>query len=144
MWRYYYFKRLPSFRCYHYDADVYGYRLSSPPTETLFTKKQIQNRNNNPNLLRLVQFYRTEGHKLANLDPLGLSKIETEFEEFSPAYYELLDDHSYCLSGIFEHSFSTETATISNIVAKLKSIYCGRLGFEYDYIPVTKINLNHD
>jgi 2-oxoglutarate dehydrogenase complex dehydrogenase (E1) component-like enzyme len=63
-------------RSYFYDKDVYGYRSPRPFVSDDYTGPELENRNRNANLLRLVYAYRTNGHKLANLDPLNMTKQE--------------------------------------------------------------------
>jgi 2-oxoglutarate dehydrogenase E1 component len=82
--------------------------------------------------MMLIRTYRVRGHLAATLDPLGLAKRELpadltpEFHGFSGA---ALDRPIY-LGG----TMGFETATIRELVATLRSNYCGNIGLEYMHI----------
>jgi 2-oxoglutarate dehydrogenase E1 component len=82
--------------------------------------------------MMLIRTYRVRGHLGANLDPLGLSKLETprdlepEFHGFSGSG---LDEPVY-LGGVL----GFESATIRQVVAVLRANYCGAVGLEYMHI----------
>lgn len=58
-------------RRYH-DNEVYGYRVASEYQMPDYTEAQLSNRMEYGSLLRMVQAYRTHGHKAAHLDPLDI------------------------------------------------------------------------
>src|SRR5271166_3763882 len=84
--------------------------------------------------LNLIRAYRVRGHLEADLDPLGLEKRGP---------YPELDYHSYGFveadleREIFINNlFGRERATLREIVALLRTTYCGRIGVEYMHIQV--------
>ncbi|MCB1140024.1 MAG: 2-oxoglutarate dehydrogenase E1 component [Leptospiraceae bacterium] len=81
--------------------------------------------------LLLMQAYRRHGHYSANIDPLGLRITSRDHLK--------LDDHNISEEELGKEvtvTFGGEaiTDTLSNIIQKLESIYCGSLGSEYFYI----------
>ncbi|MGH6981078.1 MAG: 2-oxoglutarate dehydrogenase E1 subunit family protein, partial [Stellaceae bacterium] len=80
----------------------------------------------------LIRAYRNQGHLIADLDPLGLAKRESH-PDLDPATYGLTDadlDHPVFIDGIL----GFETATIRQIIAACREIYCGHVGVEYMHI----------
>ena len=100
--------------------------IQSAPTNTETNSKQVR-------VIQLIQAYRNRGHQKANLDPLGLKKIR---------HCDDLDINFHGLDNSnLSESFDTDTlkidkssATLSEIIQSLESIYCGTLGIEYNYI----------
>ncbi|RKP28148.1 thiamine diphosphate-binding protein [Syncephalis pseudoplumigaleata] len=141
-------RSLPVLARYYHDDGVYGYRrphhfhmpdCSCPPHAD--TEKQLDNRRENANLLRLVIAYRTHGHRNAKLDPLGLQEIE-EHVALQPSRYGLTDAHkAYNLDGILHMNHGTSdgaqanTANLHTIIEHLRSTYCGRIAYEFVYMP---------
>jgi 2-oxoglutarate dehydrogenase E1 component len=85
-------------------------------------------------VLQLINAYRSHGHRLAQLDPLGLRKFPT-IPALQLSTYEL---STADLTTEFEtNSFATigkKRASLATIVDDLKKIYCGSIGIEYMYI----------
>ena len=84
-------------------------------------------------VIRLIQSYRNRGHQEAKLDPLNMMD-RNEIEDLNIEFHGLkgsdLDDEFYTdtfLTG-------SKKATLREIVESLKSIYCGTIGIEYNYI----------
>ena len=84
--------------------------------------------------LQLIRAYRVRGHLEADLDPLGL-------DERGP--YPELDYRSYGFSeadldrDIFLNNiFGRERASLRQIIAILRTTYCGKIGVEYMHIQV--------
>ncbi|KAJ3043955.1 hypothetical protein HDV00_003482 [Rhizophlyctis rosea] len=87
--------------------------------------------------------YRVHGHRVADLDPLGLTPNENPFQ-LNPSRYgvptskEVLD-----ISGIVhvgkssDPSVSREKAPADVVLEHLRRSYCGRIGFEFVHIPNT-------
>ena len=81
----------------------------------------------------LIRTYRSRGHLIANLDPLGIAER---------TYHKDLDYKSYGFSEadldqpIFINSILGfgETATLQQILDRLVHTYCGSIGVEYMYI----------
>lgn len=58
--------------CYHSGKGVYGHRpgLSSTTSAGEISQEATRNRNAAPNFFRLVENFRTHGHRIANVNPL--------------------------------------------------------------------------
>jgi 2-oxoglutarate dehydrogenase E1 component len=86
--------------------------------------------------MMLIRTYRVRGHLGANLDPLGLSKLE-EPADLTPEFHgfkaDELDMPLY-LGGVL----GFETASIKEIEAVLRANYCGSVGLEYMHIADTE------
>lgn len=79
--------------------------------------------------LQLIRAYRSRGHLLANLDPLGLKEIE-EHPELNPAFYGFTAE-DYNRPIFINGVLGLTTATIPQIIDALRQIYCGTIGVEY-------------
>ncbi|MEO6386738.1 MAG: 2-oxoglutarate dehydrogenase E1 component [Croceibacterium sp.] len=82
--------------------------------------------------MMLVRTYRVRGHLTADLDPLGLSKQELP-ADLTPEYHgftgEALDRPVF-LGG----TLGLGWASVRQLVATLRSNYCGHIGIEYMHI----------
>ncbi|KAI8926452.1 thiamine diphosphate-binding protein [Entophlyctis helioformis] len=130
-------------RAYHYDRDVYGYRTPRVPTAREYTPEELDNRNKNANLLRLVYAFRNHGHRLADLDPLNLTP-QDPIPSLNPTRYGIKESGEvFPLAGILSipeegnPSVLRTEAPIEVIVEHLKNSYSGRLGFEFTHIPLS-------
>ena len=84
----------------------------------------------------LVRTYRVRGHLAANLDPLGLSQRELP-ADLTPEYHGFSGadlDRPIYLGG----TLGLQRATIRELVAILRSNYCGPVGLEYMHISDTE------
>jgi len=82
----------------------------------------------------LIRVYRQRGHLLANLDPLGLSKIPTPEEiNLDPKGFGF-EDGDYDRPIFLDGTLGFQHATLREIMARLRSIYCDTMGFEFTYI----------
>lgn len=91
----------------------------------------------------LIRAHQVRGHLKAKIDPLGIMQPDRDFSpapELEPSYYGFTEadmDRPFQLgSGVLpafrpDHS----TMTLGEILAALRSIYCGTIGFEYTHIP---------
>ena len=82
--------------------------------------------------MQLIRAYRVRGHLEADLDPLGLERRENvpELDYRIYGFTEAdLDSVIY-----INHVLGLERATLREIVATLRRIYCGRIGIEYMHI----------
>ncbi len=99
-------------------------------THASFAKKQSS-------VLRLINAYRFRGHQQADLDPLKL-RPTIHLEELDPEFYGLSEEDmvtTFC-TGSFRYG-ATE-AYLSDIIARLKTVYCNTIGAEYMHITETK------
>lgn len=82
--------------------------------------------------MALIRAYRIRGHMLSNLDPLGLKEhqahpeLDPAFHGFTPNDY----DHPIFIDGLL----GLDQATLREIEARLRKIYCGNIGFEYSHL----------
>ena len=88
--------------------------------------------------LMLIRAYRVRGHLIANLDPLGLHRIEYH-PELDPEHYGFTDadlDRPIFIDNVL----GLETASLREILAVLRETYCGNIGVEFQHIqdPVEK------
>lgn len=84
------------------------------------------------NALMLIKAYKTVGHLLADLDPLGLQPIYGH-QELDPANYGFAQkdlERPVYLGG----QLGFEYATINELVRTLKQIYCSKIGVEFMHI----------
>src|SRR5712691_3026445 len=84
--------------------------------------------------VQLIRAYRVRGHLEADLDPLRLeerpSQPELDYRTYGFTENDL-DREIY-----INQLFGQERATLRDIVAILRQIYCGRVGIEYMHIQV--------
>ena len=82
--------------------------------------------------LIMVRAYRVRGHMEADLDPLGLKPIKPH-ADLDPATYGFTEadmDRPIYVNG----AFGLETATLRELVARVRATYCGKIGVEYMHI----------
>ncbi|AVZ80711.1 2-oxoglutarate dehydrogenase E1 component [Zoogloeaceae bacteirum Par-f-2] len=84
--------------------------------------------------LQLINAYRFLGNRWANIDPLKRSE-RPQIAELEPSYYGFTeaDLNKQFNVGSF-HGFSTQHATLREILEALRQTYCGSIGAEYMYI----------
>ncbi len=83
-------------------------------------------------VLRLIHSYRARGHRVASIDPLGVSS-GAYFPELDPGHYGLGHadlDRSF-LAGDLPGG---PVQTLGDILALLRDTYCGRVGVEFTHI----------
>ena len=85
--------------------------------------------------MTMVRLYRVRGHMAADLDPLGLSTKVGETEDLSLEYHGLAgsENEDVYVSDVL----GLEWTTISELHARLKEVYCGKVGLEYMHIADT-------
>jgi len=82
--------------------------------------------------IMMVRAYRVRGHLMANLDPLGLeqrgrhSELQPESYGFTEADY----DREIYLGNVL----GLESATLREVLAKVRKTYCGTVGVEFMHI----------
>lgn len=82
--------------------------------------------------LMLIRSYRVRGHLASNLDPLGLMQ-RADHAELDPQSYGFTAsdlDRPIYIDGVL----GLQAATLREIMAKLKAIYCATVGFEFMHI----------
>ena len=89
-------------------------------------------------VLQLINAYRFLGNRWANLDPLKRSE-RPDIPELEPSYYGFTEadlNKSFNVGSF--HAFSTERATLREILEALRQTYCGSVGAEYMYMSDIK------
>ena len=89
--------------------------------------------------IALIRAYRIRGHLIANLDPLGMMERNYIHELHPEDHGFKKEDYS---KKIFIGSYlNTTSASINEILQKLRKVYCSNIGVEYMHIsdPVEKI-----
>ena len=81
----------------------------------------------------LIRSYRVRGHLEANLDPLGLISRELH-RELDPATYGFTEADLDRPILIFDSLGLGETATLRQILDRLRKTYCGKIGVEFMHI----------
>jgi 2-oxoglutarate dehydrogenase E1 component len=86
-------------------------------------------------VLRLIWAYRLHGHKMADLDPLGLSQ-PTTVPDLDPAFHGLTAED---MEQQFQDEFlaGSERRKLRDIIELLKRIYTGRIGAEFAHLSQT-------
>ncbi|KAI9346426.1 thiamine diphosphate-binding protein [Zopfochytrium polystomum] len=124
-------------RQYHYDKDnIYGFRTPRTFSIPDYSSEELTNRAKGSNLVRLVNAYRTHGHRLASLDPLNLTPQDSSaLPELDPARYGLNGSDTFAIKGILSAPGDVQHMTVNEAIAHLQNTYVGRIGFEFAHIP---------
>jgi len=80
----------------------------------------------------LIHAYRAFGHRLASLDPLGLQK-QVLPSTLNPQTYKFREE-DYDRPIFLDGALGFVSATLRDLLAKLRQIYCGTIGFEFLHI----------
>ena len=91
-----------------------------------------QSANDSIRALMLIRAYRTRGHMVANLDPLGLKEKEYH-SELDPGHYGF-ENSDYGRQIYIGGVLGMEYATLNEIVEALQETYCGSLGVEFMHL----------
>jgi 2-oxoglutarate dehydrogenase E1 component len=84
--------------------------------------------------LQLINAYRFLGNRWANLDPLKRTE-RPEIAELEPSYYGFTEadlNKSFNIGSF--HGFSSDHATLREILEALRQTYCSSIGAEYMYM----------
>lgn len=105
------------------------YRGANDTAISIFAKKQVA-------VLQLINAYRFRGHQQAYLEPLQLQE-RSYIPELHSKYYGLTETD---LSTVFDTGslYGVDKEKLSDIILRLKTIYCGSIGAEYMHITDTK------
>ena len=82
--------------------------------------------------IMLIRAYRIRGHLLAKLDPLNLHQKELH-PELDPATYGFTPE-DYDRPIFINHVLGLETATLNEILDRLRKTYCDTIGVEFMHI----------
>ncbi|XP_061173979.1 2-oxoadipate dehydrogenase complex component E1-like [Saccostrea echinata] len=115
---------------YHTKCGVYGHHPRTK-TESKIDTAAIQNRIQQSNVYRLVEAYRTFGHRKASLDPLQLAETEN-VQELDARLYGISADSNQIIQT--EGIFNGPNMTIEELVKNLESVYCGPAAIEFQHL----------
>eukprot|EP01114_Cavostelium_apophysatum_P008298 TRINITY_DN2068_c0_g1_i2.p1 TRINITY_DN2068_c0_g1~~TRINITY_DN2068_c0_g1_i2.p1 ORF type:complete len:950 (+),score=302.99 TRINITY_DN2068_c0_g1_i2:181-3030(+) len=103
--------------------------------DAAYNVSELENRQQNANLLRLITAYRRYGHVIADLDPLKLEKkdIPPELDLSRYGLDKIPSDKEFPLPGLI-HIEGKKKAKLSEILDHLKQVYCGKVAGEFLYI----------
>ncbi|ESK91976.1 putative 2-oxoglutarate dehydrogenase e1 component mitochondrial [Moniliophthora roreri MCA 2997] len=127
-----------------YHDESFGFRKRPAFEFPDYDSAQIENRHHNAALLRYVDNVRTHAHRAARIDPLDLIDRESEVAALDPSRYGLTDGQKkYNVNGIIwtnprvesQRDDTEEWWTLDQITRHLKSVYVGRIAYEYMHSP---------
>ncbi|WDM85627.1 2-oxoglutarate dehydrogenase E1 component [Ehrlichia sp. JZT12] len=79
-------------------------------------------------VMELLNFFRSYGHTVTDLDPLGLHVVS------DLDYHKYIDLSNISPCTTFNSVLGLNNPTLNDVVDTLKSIYCGKLGYEFMHI----------
>ncbi len=87
-------------------------------------------------VLRMINAYRFRGHQQADLDPLNLEQRPL-VDELRPEFYGFT---SADMSTVFNTGslYGVDSLKLSDIIKRIRKIYCSKIGAEYMHITETK------
>jgi probable 2-oxoglutarate dehydrogenase E1 component DHKTD1 len=121
-------------RFYH-DKGVYGCRELRPIPEFDYTNDQIHNRVQHANLVRVIDAFRNQGHRLSNLDPLKFHGEPSLPRDLDLKRYQLNLKQIVPTNGLVHTPDNLETISVSSLIEHLNIVYCGKIGVEFMHLP---------
>lgn len=115
-----------------FETATGGAVTTGPATGAANTSGDLQSTRDSINALMLIRVHRVRGHLMANLDPLKLQgdpyhpELDPKTYGFGPEDY----DRPIYIGG----SLGFETATLNQIMEKLRITYCSNIGVEFMHI----------
>ena len=88
---------------------------------------------NQTKVFQVIEAYRNRGHQKANLDPLGLKPVR-HIDDLNIEFYGLDSSNLSEVFNLDSFNIGKRSATLSEILKALESIYCSTLGIEYNHI----------
>ncbi len=114
------------------DFDPPRWQQASPPARASDAPSDPQAIHDSIQLLLMIRNFRVLGHLQAQLDPLGLVE---------PAYHPDLDPANYGFTAdrldrqvFIDGHLGFETATVRQVLDRLRQVYCGSIGVEFMHI----------
>ncbi|KAG9009165.1 hypothetical protein FRB90_008510, partial [Tulasnella sp. 427] len=129
-----------------YHDQSFGYREPRKLKLPDYTSSELENRTVNASLLRYVDSVRQHGHRAAKIDPLDMLERDP-VHALDPSRYGLHDmEKEYSVHGILWNqnmpegpeggeSLKSETWKLKDIVEFLRSVYVGRIAYEFMHSP---------
>ena len=104
---------------------------STPGDATVWASAVLDAARRQEGVDQLIRDYRVRGHRIAQVDPLGIPR--PELPELSPQFYGLTDAD-------LDQSFSTRSLpgvtvqTLREVLSRLQTTYCGSIGAQFMHI----------
>lgn len=99
----------------------------------LVSEETLAARRDNPNLNAFLEAYRTNGHKVATLNPIDTSQELKTAPELELSRYGLESNHLTGLHALASFDKSL-IKTIADLQAKLDEIYCKNVSMEFSFV----------
>ena len=136
-----YFQKLPSNGSEAKDVPHSGIReqfieLAKNPHRSAAAGVSPEHEQKQIATLQLIQAYRRLGHRVAQLDPLGLAQ-KTAPVEISLAYHGLSDADLDTVFAVGDFAIGKSEATLREIQQALKETYCRTVAAEFSHITDT-------
>ncbi|RVE71631.1 hypothetical protein OJAV_G00053760 [Oryzias javanicus] len=117
-----------SFGCaYHTERGVYGYRPKQTDEDRQPLRERLSALNQDHGLARLVEAYRTHGHKAAKINPL---LPDSPVADTVPEVNMLTDSVTGTLHTAGLRHFGKSQALAEEVRAYLEKVYCGSMSVE--------------
>ncbi|WAR19416.1 DHTK1-like protein [Mya arenaria] len=120
---------------YHSKSGVYGNRPAKEEKPYHADPQHITNRIEHGNIYRLVEAYRTHGHKKATLDPLGLQQ-EMDPHELAPELYGINPGtmKTVNVDGLFYGAVAGQQLSVDDLIGQLEREYCDTIAAEFQHL----------
>jgi 2-oxoglutarate dehydrogenase E1 component len=109
-----------------------GSRVAAPAPLAAPSGDALAQTTDSVRALMLIHAYRVRGNLIADLDPLGL-EINTYHPELDPATYGF-SETDYDRPIFIDGYLGLKTATLREILAILRQVYCQKIGVEFMHI----------
>jgi len=120
----------------HWQAFFEGFELGESHPAAAPTSGGSEQAIKQTNVDSLIYAYRSLGHTLANLDPLGRPREDQPRLEISNFDLTEADLEETFQTG---HLLQQQSMKLKDIIALLRRIYCGSVGVEYVHIQETEL-----
>lgn len=112
-------------------------QLAKQSTRALPQGMESKHDEKQESVYELISAYRSLGHLVATIDPLGLRQgIPTPMLDLAYYGFSSADQHKTFNVGSYS-ALNKSTATLGDIHQSLRRVYCGTIGFEYMHINRT-------
>ncbi|CAG9135979.1 unnamed protein product [Plutella xylostella] len=123
-------RQLAKWKEYHSGLGVFGHRPQTT-VDSDTPKEVLSLRNEHSRAQRLVEAYRTHGHKRATIDNVDYRQGSREVKELETSRYGLSPQDEVDLGLLYGRSGKEP---VQNLVQELEDIYCGPISYEYSYL----------
>ncbi len=116
----------------NYFKNLAKSQLVPETSNTVASSGEIGHYKKQVSVTNLINSYRRFGHTRSNLDPLGLT--QNEDVELLNLEYHGLTQQDLQIEFETDSLFQTGKQKLQTIITTLNNIYCGSIGFQYQYI----------